>query len=123
MVNDVDSHNPNDHFGGSAGRPARNTAEVLLYIDNADRSAPPPYNDYDSIEVSRRIEREAGSVYRINGRDVRQRDVQIFFADASSGASSTAFVRQGQIGALISQKPLARRARFASAALRRSSAS
>ena len=69
-----------------------------------------PYNEYDTIEVSRRIEREAGSVYRINGRDVRQRDVQIFFADASSGASSTAFVRQGQIGMLVSQKPLARRA-------------
>ena len=69
-----------------------------------------PYNEYDTIEISRRIEREAGSVYRINGRDVRQRDVQIFFADASSGAGSTAFVRQGQIGLLISQKPLARRA-------------
>src|SRR5262249_7160889 len=68
------------------------------------------YNEYDTIEISRRIEREAGSVYRINGRDVRQRDVQIFFADASSGAGSTAFVRQGQIGMLISQKPLARRA-------------
>ena len=71
---------------------------------------PAPYNEFDTIEVSRRIEREAGSVYRINGRDVRQRDVQIFFADASSGAASTAFVRQGQIGLLISQKPLARRA-------------
>ena len=68
------------------------------------------YNEYDTIEISRRIEREAGCVYRINGRDVRQRDVQIFFADASSGAGSTAFVRQGQIGLLISQKPLARRA-------------
>ncbi|MBI1331004.1 MAG: chromosome segregation protein SMC [Alphaproteobacteria bacterium] len=97
-------------FAGSAARPARNNAEVILYVDNADRSAPAPYNDYDSIEISRRIEREAGSVYRINGRDVRQRDVQIFFADASSGAGSTAFVRQGQIGLLISQKPLARRA-------------
>ncbi len=97
-------------FGGSAGRPSRNTAEVMLFIDNQDRTAPGAYNDYDAIEVSRRIEREAGSVYRINGRDVRQRDVQIFFADASSGAGSTAFVRQGQIGQLISQKPLARRA-------------
>jgi len=97
-------------FAGTAGRPARNTAEVILFIDNADRTAPAQYNDYDAIEVSRRIEREAGSVYRINGRDVRQRDVQIFFADASSGAGSTAFVRQGQIGQLISQKPLARRA-------------
>ncbi len=97
-------------FSGSAGRPARNVAEVSIFIDNKDHSAPFPYNDSDTIEVSRRIEREAGSVYRINGRDVRQRDVQIFFADASSGAGSTAFVRQGQIGLLISQKPLARRA-------------
>jgi chromosome segregation protein len=97
-------------FAGSAGRPARNVAEVTLFIDNSDRTAGAAFNDYDTIEVSRRIEREAGSVYRINGRDVRQRDVQIFFADASSGAGSTAFVRQGQIGLLISQKPLARRA-------------
>ena len=97
-------------FAGSAARPARNVAEVILYIDNSDRSAPTQYNEYDTIEVSRRIEREAGSVYRVNGRDLRQRDVQIFFADASSGAASTAFVRQGQIGLLISQKPLARRA-------------
>jgi chromosome segregation protein len=97
-------------FSGSSGRPARNVAEVTLFIDNSDRSAGGAYNEFETIEVSRRIEREAGSVYRINGRDVRQRDVQIFFADASSGAGSTAFVRQGQIGLLISQKPLARRA-------------
>ncbi len=97
-------------FAGSAARPARNVAEVTLFVDNSDRSAAAPFNEYESIEVSRRIEREAGSVYRINGRDVRQRDVQIFFADASSGAGSTAFVRQGQIGLLVSQKPLARRA-------------
>jgi chromosome segregation protein len=97
-------------FSGSSGRPARNVAEVTLFIDNSDRTAGGAFNECETIEVSRRIEREAGSVYRINGRDVRQRDVQIFFADASSGAGSTAFVRQGQIGLLISQKPLARRA-------------
>src|SRR6202020_947749 len=97
-------------FAGSAGRPARNVAEVTLFVDNNDRKMVGPYADFETIEVSRRIEREAGSVYRINGRDVRQRDVQIFFADASSGASSTAFVRQGQIGLLIRQKPLSRRA-------------
>ncbi|HVX60391.1 MAG TPA: AAA family ATPase, partial [Pirellulales bacterium] len=97
-------------FAGSAGRPARNVAEVTIFVDNSDRSANAPYNEYDQIEISRRIEREAGSVYRINGRDVRQRDVQLFFADASSGSTSTAFVRQGQIGMLVSQKPLARRA-------------
>ncbi|MGB8600618.1 MAG: AAA family ATPase [Rhizomicrobium sp.] len=97
-------------FAGSSNRPARNMAEVMLTVDNSDRSANPPYNESDTIEISRRIEREAGSVYRINGRDVRQRDVQLFFADASSGASSTAFVRQGMIGQLVSQKPQARRA-------------
>ena len=97
-------------FAGSAGRPSRNVAEVTLFVDNSDRSAGAPHNEYDQIEVSRKIEREAGSVYRINGRDVRQRDVQLFFADASSGAASTAFVRQGQIGMLVSAKPLARRA-------------
>src|SRR6201991_4319817 len=97
-------------FAGSSGRPSRNVAEVTIFIDNSDHTAGAPYTESDTIEVSRRIEREAGSVYRINGRDVRQRDVQIFFADASSGAGSTAFVRQGQIGLLISQKPLARRA-------------
>ncbi|MBL6936234.1 MAG: chromosome segregation protein SMC [Alphaproteobacteria bacterium] len=97
-------------FAGSGGRPARNMAEVTIHIDNTDRTATGAYNEYDGIEISRRIEREAGSVYRINGRDVRQKDVQLFFADASSGAGSTAFVRQGQIGLLISQKPLARRA-------------
>jgi chromosome segregation protein len=97
-------------FAGSAGRPSRNTAEVILFIDNEDRTATGAHNEFDAIEISRRIEREAGSVYRINGRDVRQRDVQLFFADAASGAASTAFVRQGQIGMLVSQKPLARRA-------------
>ncbi len=97
-------------FAGSGGRPARNMAEVTLFIDNADRTASGAWNEYDQIEVTRRIEREAGSVYRINGRDVRQKDVQLFFADASSGSGSTAFVRQGQIGLLISQKPMARRA-------------
>ncbi len=97
-------------FAGSGGRPSRNMAEVTIYVDNTDRTATGAYNAYDAMVISRRIEREAGSVYRINGRDVRQKDVQLFFADASSGAGSTAFVRQGQIGLLISQKPLARRA-------------
>ena len=64
-------------FAGSGGRPPRNMAEVALAIDNSDRTANAPYQDFETIEVSRRIEREAGSVYRINGRDVRQRDVQI----------------------------------------------
>ncbi len=103
-------------FAGSAGRPSRNNAEVTLIIDNSDRSAPAPYNEHETIEVTRRIEREAGSAYRINGRDVRQRDIHIFFADASTGSSSPALVRQGQISIIINQKPLSRRALLEEAA-------
>ena len=97
-------------FGGTGSRPMRNNAEVTLFIDNSDRSAPAPYNESETVEITRRIERDAGSAYRINGREVRQRDVQIFFADASSGSASPGLVRQGQIAVLINQKPLARRA-------------
>ena len=96
-------------FSGSRGRPARNSAEVMLVVDNADRTAPAMFNDSGTLEVSRRIEREAGSVYRVNGKEVRARDVQLLFADASSGAHSPALVRQGQIGELISSKPRDRR--------------
>jgi chromosome segregation protein len=96
-------------FAGSGNRPARNMAEVALILDNRDRKAPAAFNGEDTIEVSRRIEREAGSIYRINGRDVRARDVQILFADASTGAHSPALVRQGQIGELIAAKPRNRR--------------
>jgi chromosome segregation protein len=97
-------------FAGTNNRSSRNTAEVSLVIDNMQRSAPAAYNDSEAIEISRRIEREMGSVYKINGRDVRARDVQIFFADVSSGAHSPALVKQGQIGQLINAKPIARRA-------------
>src|SRR6202521_3907307 len=96
-------------FSGTNNRPARNNAEVAISIDNSERSAPAPFNDQDAIEIARRIEREAGSAYRINGREVRARDVQILFADASTGARSPAMVRQGQIGELINAKPESRR--------------
>ena len=97
-------------FAGSGNRAPRSMAEVVIAIDNKERTAPSAYNDSDLIEISRRIEREAGSVYRINGREVRQRDVQLFFADASTGAHSPSLVRQGQIGQIIAAKPLQRRA-------------
>lgn len=96
-------------FAGAANRPPRNHAEVALTIDNADRRAPPAFNDHPVIEVVRRIDRGAGSTYRINGREVRARDVQLLFADASTGASSPALVRQGQISELIAAKPQNRR--------------
>ncbi len=96
-------------FAGSGNRPARNHAEVVMTIDNADRTAPAAVNDSQMLEISRRIEREAGSVYRINGRDVRARDVQILFADAATGARSPALVHQGKIGEIIQAKPEQRR--------------
>jgi chromosome segregation protein len=96
-------------FAGSGNRPARNHAEVVMTIDNTERTAPAAVNDSQSLEISRRIEREAGSVYRINGRDVRARDVQLLFADAATGARSPALVHQGKIGEIIQAKPEQRR--------------
>ena len=96
-------------FSGSGNRPARNTAEVALYLDNAERTAPAAFNDSDEIQVTRRIEREQGSIYRINGKESRAKDVQLLFADASTGARSPSMVGQGRIGELISAKPQARR--------------
>ena len=103
-------------FAGSGNRPARNSAEVTLVLDNTDRTAPAHLNNADVLEVTRRIEREAGSVYRVNGKEVRARDVQLLFADASTGAHSPALVRQGQIGELIAAKPQQRRALLEEAA-------
>jgi chromosome segregation protein len=99
-------------FSGTSMRPARNWAEVTLTLDNSDRSAPAEFNDAEVIEVSRRIlHRDDGtqSIYRINSREVRARDVQLFFADASTGANSPSLIRQGQISELISAKPQNRR--------------
>ena len=96
-------------FAGSGRRPSRNIAEVGLVLDNSDRRAPAAFNDSETIEVTRRIERDKGSTYRINGREARARDVQLLFADASTGARSPAMVRQGQIGEIIAAKPAARR--------------
>ncbi|TWD48196.1 condensin subunit Smc [Agrobacterium vitis] len=96
-------------FSGSGNRPARNSAEVGLFLDNSDRTAPAAFNDSDEIQVTRRIERENGSVYRINGKEARAKDVQLLFADASTGARSPSMVGQGRIGELIQAKPQARR--------------
>lgn len=96
-------------FAGAANRPPRSHAEVQLTIDNAQRRAPQPFTDSALLEVSRRIDRGQGSTYRINGKEVRARDVQLLFADASTGANSPALVRQGQISELIAAKPQNRR--------------
>lgn len=96
-------------FSGTAERPSRNVAEVTLTLDNQARIAPPRFNEFDELEISRRIERDKGSTYRINGQEVRARDVQLLFADQATGARSTALVSQGRIGTVINAKPAQRR--------------
>ncbi len=99
-------------FAGTSMRPARNWAEVTLTLDNSDRTAPAEYNEEATLEVSRRIIRKddgAQSIYRINAKEVRAKDVQLLFADASTGANSPALVRQGQVAELINAKPQNRR--------------
>ncbi|MFC7291041.1 chromosome segregation protein SMC [Hirschia litorea] len=96
-------------FSGSSNRPSRELAEVALILDNSARTAPAELNDSDELEVRRRLKRGAGSTYKINGRTVRAKDVQLLFADASTGANSPALVRQGQISELIASKPQNRR--------------
>jgi len=96
-------------FAGSQDRPARNTAEVTLFIDNSARTAPAEFNDSDALEVTRRIEREAGSAYRVNNRDARARDIRLLFEDAATGARSPALVRQGRIGEIVNAPPQERR--------------
>jgi len=92
-------------FSGSGNRPSRNMAEVTLGVERDGGKGDGP----EPAEITRRIERDAGSSYRINGREVRARDVQILFADASTGAHSSALVRQGQVAELIAAKPIQRR--------------
>src|ERR1700691_1968647 len=98
-------------FSGNTERPARNHAEVAVSIDNSERKAPAVFNEFDTLEVSRRIVREHGSTFRVNGREVRARDVAMVFADASTGSRSPALVHQGRIGEIIQARPDQRRRR------------
>ena len=97
-------------FSGTADRPARNNAEVTIFLDNKDRNAPAEFNNDEEIQIRRKIEIERGSEYRINGKEVRARDVQRLFADLSTGAHSPSLISQGRVGALINAKPIDRRA-------------
>jgi chromosome segregation protein len=96
-------------FSGNSERPSRNHAEVSVLVDNADRKAPASFNEFETLEVSRRIMREHGSTFRVNGREVRARDVAMLFADASTGSRSPALVHQGRIGEIIQARPDQRR--------------
>ena len=96
-------------FSGTENRPKRNFAQVTLFIDNQDFSLPEKYNDKDEVIISRKIERNAGSTYFINGKEVRARDTQLFFADAGVGAHASTHVSQGHVAEIINQRPQERR--------------
>ncbi|MCS5597293.1 MAG: chromosome segregation protein SMC [Alphaproteobacteria bacterium] len=96
-------------FNGTERRPARNFAEVTLTLDNQLREAPPQYNQHDEIEIIRRIARDKGSNYKINGKNARARDVQLLFADTMTGANSPSIVSQGRVSEIINAKPQDRR--------------
>ena len=79
-------------FSGTNERPARNFAEVSIKLDNTEKKAPSNFNHFDEIEISRKIEREKGSVYRVNGKQVRSSDIELIFADNGTGARSSGIV-------------------------------
>ena len=96
-------------FAGTDERPSRNFAEVTIKLNNSEKKAPAAFNHLSEIEISRKIEREKGSIYRINGKQVRARDVQLIFADSGTGARSSGIVSQGRIAQIIDASPENRR--------------
>ena len=103
-------------FAGTATRPSRNLAEVVLTLEEAVGVAPPPFHEQAELQVSRRIVRGVGSGFRINGREARARDVQTLFADLASGARSSAMVSQGRVGTIVNARPDERRSLLEEAA-------
>ena len=95
---------------GTSNRPAKNISEVSIQIQNPNKDGPMQYNELDEITVTRRIERDKGSKYFINQKEIRARDAQTFFADLSTGAHSPSLISQGRIGSLVTSKPAERRA-------------
>ena len=96
-------------FAGTTARASRNIAEVTLSLEEAQGLAPHPFSEQPELEISRRIERGNGSNYRVNGKEVRARDVQTLFADLASGARSSAMVSQGRVGTIVNARPEDRR--------------
>ena len=97
-------------FNGTSNKSSKNIAEVSISVDNASHDGPMQYKDLDHIEVRRKIEKDKGSKFYINDKEVRARDAQMFFADLSTGAHSPSMISQGRIGALVTAKPTDRRA-------------
>ncbi len=96
-------------FSGTSNRPSKNISEVALLLDNKDKDGPSQYKDFEEIGIKRKIEKDKGSKYYINDKEVRARDVQTFFADLSTGAHSPSLISQGRIGQLVTDKPIERR--------------
>ena len=96
-------------FSGTSSRPPKNIAEVSVFLENSDKDAPMQYNDLDEVVITRKIEKDKGSKYYINNKEVRARDAQTFFADLSTGAHSPSLISQGKIGMLVTSKPVERR--------------
>jgi len=97
-------------FSGTANKPSKNIAEVSLTLDNSDKEGPIQFKELDIINVKRKIQKDKGSKYFINEREMRARDIQTLFADLSTGAHSPSMISQGRIGALVTAKPTDRRA-------------
>ena len=96
-------------FSGTSNRPSKNISEVSLLLDNQEKSGSMAYKEFDEIAVKRKIEKDKGSKYYINDKEVRARDVQTFFADLSTGAHSPSLISQGRIGQLVTAKPIERK--------------
>ena len=97
-------------FAGTVGRTARRIAEVTVFLDDTAGAVPPPFHEQTELQISRQIERGSGSTYRVNGAEVRARDVQTLFADMASGARASGIISQGRVGALVGARPDERRA-------------
>ena len=96
-------------FSGTSNRPSKNISEVALLLDNQNKEGSSQYNEFDEVSVRRKIEKDKGSKYYINEKEVRARDVQTFFADLSTGAHSPSLISQGRIGQLVTAKPIERK--------------
>ncbi|MDC3382293.1 AAA family ATPase [Candidatus Pelagibacter sp.] len=97
-------------FSGTSNKASKNIAEVSIDVENKNNEGPVQYRDLDQISVRRKIEKDKGSKFYINDKEVRARDAQMFFADLSTGAHSPSMISQGRIGALVTAKPTDRRA-------------
>ena len=96
-------------FSGTSNRPSKNISEVALLLDNQNKEGPAQYKDFDEVVIKRKIEKDKGSKYYINDKEVRARDVQTLFADLSTGAHSPSLISQGKIGQLVTSKPIERK--------------